>query len=75
LNQKELKNKLELLLRGREIYTAAELVKMGLYGGKSSVWNLVLKGHLECLEVSERRRVITKESIIKHILNLNEDLQ
>lgn len=73
MNQKELKAKLESLMRGRELYTAADLIKLGLYGGRSTVWTLVSQGSLECIEVTDRRRVITRESVIKHILSLNED--
>lgn len=73
MNEKELRAKLEHLMRGRELYTVADLVKLGLYGGKSSVWHLVSEGCLECIEVSERRRVITRDSVIKHILSLNQE--
>lgn len=73
MNQKELRAKLEHVMRGRELFTAADLIKLGLYGGRSTVWSLVSKGALECLEVTERRRVITRDSVINHILSLNKD--
>ena len=62
----------EKLLRGKDIFTAKELVKLGIYGGKSSVHSA---WHQRCIEgfyTSDRRLVFTKESIIKHLTELNK---
>lgn len=60
-------DKLRKVLKGRELYTPAELVRMGVYGSKSSVHRAIKQGEIESTFISDRRVVIFRESIIKHI--------
>lgn len=60
---------LNKLLGPRDFFTPIQLVKLGLYGCKSSVWRAVHLGEIECVQVSDRRYVILKESIIKMVLD------
>lgn len=61
------------LMGPRQFFTPPELVKMGIYGSKSSVWRAVHLGHIEAFQVSDRRWVILKDSILKHIENRKMD--
>lgn len=63
----ELIKRLEKLMGSRQFFTPMELVKMGIYGSKSSVWRAVHLGHIEAVQISDRRWVILKESIIAHL--------
>lgn len=59
--------RLENLMGPREFFTPPELVKMGIYGSKSSVWRAVHLKQIEAVQISDRRWVILKESIIDHL--------
>ena len=63
----DLITRVERLMGPRQVFTPPELVKMGIYGSKSSVWRAVRLGHIEAIQISDRRWVILKESIIKHL--------
>jgi hypothetical protein len=62
----------EKYLKGRDLYTAKDLVKLGFYGGKSSVHAAWHSGDIEGFYISDRRLVFTKESIIKHLQERNK---
>lgn len=70
--QNDFQKKINSILGIKKIFTPMELVKMGLYGGKSTVHSAIKKGELECIWVTERRIVITRESIIVNLLKRNE---
>jgi len=55
------------LMGPKNFFTPTELVKMGIYGSKSSVWRAVHSGEIEAIQISDRRWVILKESIIENI--------
>jgi len=63
----------DTILRGREFYSTAQLVKMGLFPQRSAIWKLVKDGKLEAIMTSTQSRVITRESIIKHLKSLNKE--
>ena len=63
----ELITRLERLMGPRQFFTPPDLVKMGIYGSKSSVWRAVHLGYIEAIQISDRRWVILKESVIKHV--------
>lgn len=67
----KLLDRFEKLMGSRQFFTPPELVKMGIYGSKSAVWRAVRLGDIEALKISDRRRVILKESIIKHVRKRN----
>lgn len=58
---------IEKLLSRRPFYTPEELVKMGLYGGRSSVHSAIKRGDIEACWISERRIIIYGDSVIEHI--------
>ena len=55
------------ILRGKDLYTPKELVKLGIYGCKASVHRAIREKHLQCIRMTEHRIVILKDSIIKHV--------
>lgn len=59
--------KLRKILKGRDLYTPVELVRLGIYGSKSGVHRAIRNHELEATFISDRRLVIFKESIIKHV--------
>jgi uncharacterized OsmC-like protein len=59
---------LEHLIGPRQFFTPGQLVKMGIYGCKSSVWRAIHSGNIEAIKISDRRWVITKDSLLKHLL-------
>ena len=63
----DLLSRFEHLMGPRQYFTPPELVRMGIYGSKSSVWRAVHLGHIEAVQISDRRWVIMKDSIIKHL--------
>lgn len=69
----DLIDRVEKLMGPRQFFTVAELVKMGIFGSKSSAWYSVHQGHIEAIQISDRRWVILKESIIKHLRDRNEN--
>jgi hypothetical protein len=60
--------KLDKLFGYQKFFSPVQLVRMGLYTSRSSVWEAINRGDLETIQVSQRRFVIIKESIIKHIM-------
>lgn len=71
MSSNELINRFEKLMGSRQFFTPIQLVDMGIYGSKSSVWRAVHLGDIEAIQISDRRWVIMKESIIKHLRNKN----
>lgn len=63
----------DTLLRGREFWSAKELMALGLFKSKSTIWHVVRRGHLEAIMSSDRVRVITRESIVKYLKSLNTE--
>lgn len=63
--------KLSQLLGYRQFFTSTELVKYGIFGSRAAVWIAVKKGLIEAIYITERRRVILKESLIEHIRKQN----
>lgn len=61
---------LQKILRGRELYTPKELVKLGVYGSTSSVHRAIKMKEIESLWITDHRIVVTRESILKHINEL-----
>ena len=61
------------LMGPRQFFAPHELVKMGIYGSKSSVWYAVHHGHIEAMQISDRRWVIMKDSILKHLRERYKD--
>ena len=55
----------------KKVFTPMELVQLGLYGGRSTVHQEIKKGNLDALWVTERRLVITRESIITRLSLVN----
>lgn len=71
---KKLKNiteQLESILKHKDIFTPNELVKLGLFGSRSSVHYAIHQGYLQAAYTTDRRLVIFKDSIINHIINRN----
>lgn len=66
MHENDLIDRLNNLMGSRQFFTPPELVKMGIYGSKSSVWRAVHLGHIEAIQISDRRWVILKESIVNH---------
>ncbi len=64
--------RVEKLMGPREFFTPPQLVKMGIFGCKSSVWRAVHLKHIEAVQISDRRWVIMKDSIIKHLRERNQ---
>lgn len=63
---------IENSLKGRDYYTPAQLIKLGIYGSKTGVHKAIAKGEIESIYISERRVLILKDSILKHLKKLNE---
>lgn len=59
--------KLRKVLKGRDLYTPIELVRLGVYGSKSSVHRAIKKKELEYMFITDRRIVIFRESILKQV--------
>lgn len=64
---------LERLLAGKELWTTKELIRLGIFGAKSSVHRLVNNRCIEGFMTSDRRLVITRKSVIEYIMKLNLD--
>lgn len=70
LNEVQIRIKqLREILKGRDLYTPKELIRLGVYGSKSSIHIAIKKKELDVIWITERRVVIIKESIFKHVLN------
>lgn len=63
----DLIDRVEKLMGPRHFFTPPELVKMGIFGSKSSAWRAIRLGYVEAIQTQDRRWVILKESIIKHL--------
>jgi len=63
----------DTILRGREFFSAMDLVRIGLFPHRSSVWKTVKAGKLEVIMTSKQSRVVTRESIIRYLKELNND--
>lgn len=72
MDSKDLITKVEKLMGPREFFTPPQLVKMGIFGSKSGVWRAVHLKHIDAIQISDRRWVIMKESIIKHLKERNQ---
>ena len=59
------------LLGHRQFFSSKDLVKLGIFGSKSSVWRAVKLGYIEAIWIGDRRRVILKDSVIEHIRRKN----
>lgn len=59
--------KFRQILKGKDLFTPKELVKLGIYGCKSSVHRAIREKHLEAIWMTSQRIVILKDSIIKHV--------
>lgn len=59
--------KFRQILKGKDLYTPKELVKLGIYGCKSSVHRAIRENHLEAIWMTSQRIVILKDSIINHV--------
>ena len=65
----EKRKKLEKALGSRSFFASTDLVKMGLFGSKSTVSALFSSGKVITCIITERRRVIMREDLIEYILN------
>lgn len=65
----------DTILKGREFFSAMDLVRTGLFPHRSAVWKKVKAGKLEAILTSKQSRVITRESIIKYLKELNKNIK
>lgn len=63
---------IEKMLNKRPFYTPCELVRLGLYGGRSSVHSAIKRGEIEAYWITERRIIIYADSIIDHLKKVLE---
>jgi hypothetical protein len=64
---------LDTVLRGREFFSAMDLVRVGLFPHRSSVWKKVKAGKLQVIATSKQSRVVTRESVIRYLKELNKE--
>lgn len=57
----------------KEFYTVKDLVKMGLFGGKSSVHREIKFGKLKGFYTTDRRILVLKEDLMDYIKTQNID--
>lgn len=63
----------DTILRGREFFSAMDLVRIGLFPHRSAVWKKVKAGKLDVIMTSKQSRVIPRYSLIKYLKELNND--
>lgn len=63
----------DTILRGREFFSAMDLVRLGLFPHRSSVWKKVKSGKLEMIMTSKQSRVIPRASLIKYLKEINKE--
>lgn len=71
MNEKELQKELRGLLSPRKFYTTKELISLGLFGSKSTVHRYIKQAKLKTIWTTDRRLMITRDSVIELILSLN----
>lgn len=65
----------DTILRGREFFSAMDLVRLGLFPHRSSVWKKVKVGKLTMIMTSKQSRVIPRDSLIKYLKEINSGLE
>lgn len=69
--EKELIEKLKALMKGKELYTPKELVKLGIFGCRTSVHRAIKLKQIEGMMLLGRRLVVFKESIFRYLEDRN----
>lgn len=64
---KEMLEKLKVIMKGRDLYTPKELVRIGIFGCRSSVRRAIKLRHIEGMMLVGRRLVVFKDSIFRYI--------
>jgi len=63
--------KIETFLKGREVYTVKELIKLGIFGSKNAAYWAIEKGYITAVYITPHRLVILKDSLLKHLRKMN----
>ena len=61
------------LLKGYSFVTFEQVVDLGIFGTSQGVRRAVRDGHLTCIKISARRRVIPRQSLVDYLLKSISD--
>lgn len=70
----DLIKRINQIMGSRHFFTSADLIRLGIFGSKSAVWRAVKLGYIEAIYITDRRRVIMKESLLNYIKRQNDGL-
>lgn len=69
--KEDLQKKLSHLLH-KDLYSIKDLLKLGLFGGKSTLHREIQMGRLKAFYSSDRRLMILKEDLMDYLRSQNE---